>query len=403
MQKKLLLLGGSNFLLPVIQTAHELGLYVITCDYLPDNIAHQYSDEYVNESVIDKEAVLEIARRLRIDGVMSFACDPGVVTAAYVAEEMGLPFQCSYRSAMILQDKGLFRNFLMENGFNCPHAKRYEDENAPFKDIEYFNWPVIVKPADSAGSKGVARVDAPEKLREAIKAALREAHNGAFIIEDFLTFYGYHSSTDSFTVNGDLKFITYSDHLFDKEAENPYIPICVIWPSSMKQEHQDHLTVETQRLMKLLGMKTGIYNIESCIGNDGKPYLMEVSPRGAGCGIAEIQKMAYGVDLIKNEILKAVGMPIEEIVQPECDGHWCEMVIHARRGQSGIYKDLWIDPEIRDRYVKTVSLSVRAGDMVRPFTGANMSLGNIFLRFESREELDEVMGRVDEWIKILCV
>lgn len=89
--QKLMILGGSRFALPVIKEAHELGLYVITCDYLPDNIAHRFSDEYCNVSIIDRDAVLEAAQRLHIDGITSFACDPGVVTAAYVAEKMGLP------------------------------------------------------------------------------------------------------------------------------------------------------------------------------------------------------------------------------------------------------------------------------------------------------------------------
>lgn len=387
-------------MLPVIKTAHKLGLYVITCDYLPDSIAHKFSDEYLNLSVIEKESVLKAAQQLQIDGVMSFACDVGVVTAAYIAEKMNLPFQCSYQSAAILQDKGLFRKFLNDNGFNCPHARRYEDADAPFYDIDYFNWPVIVKPTDSAGSKGVNRVDTPEKLREAIKDALDITHNGAFIIEDFLSLDGYRSSTDPFTVDGELKFVTYSDQFFDKSAANPYTPAYIIWPSSMKQEYQVYLSRETQRLMRLLDMKTGIYNIETCVGSDGKPYLMEVSPRGGGNRIAEIQNLAFGVDLIKNEVLKAVGMSVEEISQPECDGHWCEMVIHARHGQSGVFKDLWIDPEICNQYVKTIDLSAKPGDIVRPFTGANMSLGNIFLRAESREELDEIMDRSDEWLRI---
>ena len=90
-QKKLLLLGGLRYLLPVIEAAHELGYYVITCDYHPDNIAHKYSDEYHNVSIVDREAVLALARKLCIDGIMSFAVDPGVVTAAYVQQQMGLP------------------------------------------------------------------------------------------------------------------------------------------------------------------------------------------------------------------------------------------------------------------------------------------------------------------------
>ena len=102
-QKRLMLLGGLRYLLPVIEEAHKLGVYVITADYLPDNIAHEYSDEYCNVSIVDKEAVLQAALTLQIDGILSHAVDPGVVSAAYVAERMGLPFQCSYEVACILQ------------------------------------------------------------------------------------------------------------------------------------------------------------------------------------------------------------------------------------------------------------------------------------------------------------
>lgn len=398
--KKLMILGGSRYAIPVIEAAKKLGIYTITCDYLPENPAHKVSDEYVNVSIIDKEATLAAAQRLQIDGIVSFGCDPGVVTAAYVAEKMGLPFQGPYRSVEILQDKGLFRQFLAENGFNVPHAKRYTDKKAPFADIDFFTWPVIVKPVDSAGSKGVTKVETPEQLPQAIETAVGGSHNGAFIIEDFLTFEGYHSSADPFTVNGTLRFVSYSDQLFDKYAENPYTPAFIIWPSSMKQTHQDELTAETQRLMTLLHMKTGIYNIETCVGADGTPYLMEVSPRGGGCKIAELQHLAYGIDLIENEVRNAVGMPLTEIRQTKCDGVWCEMIVHARPGESGILKAIYVEPEIEQKYLKVVDLSAKPGDMVLPFTGANMSLGDMFFRFDSREELDAVMAKADKWLHI---
>lgn len=399
MQKKLMILGGSRYAMPLINIAHKLGIYTITADYLPDNTAHKFSDQYVNVSIIEKDAVLTAAQECKIDGIVSFACDPGVVSAAYVAEKMGLPFQCSYESACILQDKGRFRQFLTDNGFNCPKAKRYEDRKTPLNDIDFFTWPVIVKPTDSAGSKGVTKVDRPEELPEAINIALDGAHNGAFIIEDFLTFEGYHSSADLFTVDGELKFATYSNQLFDSEADNPYTPAYIIWPSTMNKKHQKELTFEIQRLMKLLGMKTGIYNIETCVAND-KSYIMEVSPRGGGCKIAELQTMAYGVDLIEAEVKKAVGLPIDDIKQTECDGYWCETIVHARLGQSGILKSVTVAPKIAERYLKIIDLSAKEGDYIKPFTGANMALGDMFFRFDSREELDEVMSKQKNWLRI---
>ena len=395
-----MLLGGSRYLISVIKKAHELGIYVITCDYLPDNIAHKYSDEYCNVSVIDKETVLDIAREKRIDGIMSFACDPGVVTASYVAEKMNLSFQGSYEATRILQDKGLFRKFLSDNKFNVPKSKRYTSIVSAINDTDYFSLPVMVKPVDSAGSKGVTRVVKLSEFENALTIAMDNSLCKSIIVEDFIEFEGYHSSADVFTVDGKLKFITYSDQLFDNTAENPYTPAYIIWPSTMKKENQDYLTAEIQRLMSLLNMKTGIYNIETCVGKDGEPYIMEVSPRGGGCKIAEIQNMAYGVDLIENEIRNAVGLPLNNINEYECSGYWCEMVVHSNIKESGKLKNINIASDIKARYLKKMDISVKNGEIVQAFTGANMSLGDIFLRFDSREELNDIISKQRDWLKI---
>lgn len=399
--KKLLILGGARYIIPVIKTAQQLGIYVITCDYLPDNIAHKYSDKYCNVSIIDKDAVLQTAIENEIDGVMSFACDPGVVTAAYVAECLNLPFQASYEAATILQDKGKFRKFLAENNFNTPRAKSYSDRLSPYQDIDYFNWPVIVKPIDSAGSKGVTRADTPGELDAAISKALDNSLTGQFIVEEFLTFEGYHSSSDSFVVDGKLQFITYSDHMFDKDAANPYIPAVNIWPSTMKEVHQNYLTNEIQRLVDLLHLTTGIYNIETCVSADGKPYIMEVSPRGGGCKMAEIQELIYGIKFVENEIRKAVGMPLLDMCQTPVEGVWCVMVLHAAPGQEGYFNKLQIDDAVKEKNIKVIDMTAKKGDKVLPFTGANMSLGDMFLKFDSRKELEDAVGRSAQWMKIV--
>ena len=170
-----MLLGGLRYLLPVIKAAHEQGYYVITCDYLPDNIAHKYSDEYVNVSIVDKEAVLKVAQEKQIDGIMSFACDPGVIAASYVQNKMGLPSFGSYESIEILQNKDKFRMFLCEHGFNVPQAKGFDNVEDAMAESYWYPWPVIVKPTDSAGSKGCTRVDSVESLRPALEEAMKHS------------------------------------------------------------------------------------------------------------------------------------------------------------------------------------------------------------------------------------
>lgn len=396
--KKLMLLGGLRYLLPVIKEAHKLGIYVITADYLPDNIAHKYSDEYCNVSIIDKEAVLKAAQELKIDGILSHAVDPGVVSAAYVAEKMGLPFQCSYEVACILQDKSLFRKFLAENGFNCPKAKGYDNAEDALKDIDYFNWPVIVKPVDSAGSKGVTKVEDKSGLRTAIEFALSASLSKNFIIEDFLDKVGAQSSADIFTIDGKLVYPAYSDQLFDKNAANPYTPAIEIWPASMEQNLQDDLTIQLQRLFSLLGVKSGIYNVESRVCSDGRAYIMEVSPRGGGNRIAEIQDMATSQCLIANEIKKALGMPLDKITAPKYDGIWCNYILHTNK--SGVFEAIDINPEFQKKHIRDIGLIVKPGDKVAPFTGANASIGTLFLRFEIRQELENALNNSASWMQI---
>lgn len=396
--KKLLLLGGIRYLLPVIKAAHEQGHYVITADYLPGNIAHKYSDEYVNVSIIDKEAVLKVAQEKKIDGIASFGVDPGVVSAAYVAEKMGLPFQCSYESACILQDKSRFRQFLLDNGFNSPKAKGYCDIEEAVRDADMFEWPIIVKPVDSAGSKGVTKVTDKADFRQAIHTALGSSISKRFIVEEFLDVVGYQSSADVFAVDGRLDYPAHSDQIFDPMAANPYTPAIEIWPSSMPMPVQEELNQELQRLFTLLGIRNGIFNVESRLCSNGKAYLMEVSPRGGGNRIAELQTMATGQDLFAAELNQILGEPVTNISKPVYDGVWCNYIIHSY--ERGTLKGIDIDAEFKRNFVKDEGYNLHPGDAVEPFTGANNSLGTVFLRTNTRAEMDALLNNINQYITI---
>ena len=395
--KKLMILGGTRYALPVIEAAHNLGCFVITCDYLPDNIAHKYSDEYCNVSILDKEAVLEAAKRLDIDGIMSFACDPGVVTAAYVAEQMGLPSVGSYEAVSILQNKGRFRAFLKDHGFNVPTAKAYTYIEEALMDVDLFHWPVIVKPTDSAGSKGVTKVDNPDDLRKSIEYALSFSHCDEFIVEDFLQQVGNSSDTDSFSADGVLKFVSFDRQLFDKNAENPYTPSAYSWPASISEDHQKELTSEIQRLITLLDLKSSIYNIETRECVDGKAYIMECSPRGGGNRLAEMLRYATGVDLITNSVRVAIGEPCVGVEQKPYDGAWAEVILHS--DSPGIFEELWISDSIIQNVIER-DLWINPGAEVGGFSAANEAIGTLVLRFDTQEQIDEVLLNQNKYIEV---
>lgn len=394
-----MLLGGLRYLKPVIDAAHKQGYYVITADYLPNNIAHKWSDEYCNVSIIDKEAVLKEAKRLQIDGIMSFACDPGVVAASYVQNKMGLPSFGPFESVEILQNKDKFRAFLAKNGFNVPQAKGFDCIEDAMREIYWYPWPVIVKPTDAAGSKGVTRVDKAEDLKPALEYAMKHSISGHIIVEEFIDKLGCSSDTDSFSEDGKLKFVSFCAQRFDVDATNPYTPAAYSWPSTFTKEQEEYLTSEIQRLITLLNLKTCVYNIEVRVATNGKPYIMELTPRGGGNRLCEMLRYATGVDMITAITRAMVGDPIlDPVEQKPYIGHWAEIILHADK--NGIFDHIEISKNLPAEIVEE-DLWVEKGDCVDSFEGANNAIGTLVLKFQTAEELEKAITQQKEWLKVI--
>ena len=406
-QKKLMLLGGIRYLLPVIDAAHKLGVYVITADYLPNNIAHKYSDEYVNVSIINRNEVLKVAREMQIDGILSFGVDPGVVTAAYVAQELGLPSP-PLKSVEILQNKDKFRDFLAANGFNCPWHKGYTQKEDALEDFHRAEckedggrcvFPVIVKPVDSAGSKGCERVNSIAELPDAIDGAIAESHSGRFIIEQFLEKAFPSSDTDCFSIENELVFCSFNGQYFDAAADNPYTPAGYVWPSAIPVEYRNQLRSEIQRLIRLLDMGTSIYNVETRVATDGKPYIMEVSPRGGGNRLSEVLECATGPSLISNCIKGALGMPVCSMDDPSYDGVWAELILHSNR--TGKYlTSVGIDSAFKRDHVVQLDEWCVPGDRVSAFTGANQAIGTVIMKFDAYDAAIDAIMNHKKWLQI---
>ena len=248
--KKLLLLGGSAQQVVAIETAKRLGCYTVLCDYLPDNPGQYAADKFYLVSTTDKDAVLEVAKKEGVDGVLAYASDPAAPTAAYVAEKMGLPGS-PYRSVDILCNKDKFRAFLAENGFCTPKARGYEDTAPAEKDLKegVFTFPVIVKPVDSSGSKGVGRIDTAEEISEKLEYAMSFSRGHKIIVEEFVEKFGYQIAGDGLSIDGKLVFRCFANDHFDPKCENPFVPVSASFPYNMPADVQTKIHNEIQRLL----------------------------------------------------------------------------------------------------------------------------------------------------------
>ena len=395
--KKLLILGGDHFAVPVVKEAKEQGYYVITCDYLPDNVAHKYSDEFANFSTTDKEGILAYAREKKIDGVVTFT-DSGVVTTAYIQHHLGLPQIGPLESVEILQNKARFRQFLTDNGFVVPKAKGFSKKDEAMASKDFFTLPVIVKPVDAAGSKGVTKVSKWDELESAIDWAIQFSFSGDFIIESFIEKKGCSSDSDCFSVDGQFKFMSFSAQRFDEQAAGEYTPAAYSWPSTLGKEAEEELSKELQRLISLLGMRTTVYNVETRVGTDGKPYIMEISPRGGGNRLSEMMRYATGVDMITGAVRAAVGDEVNDIEQKPLNGCWAEIIVHADK--TGILDRIEVDQEY-EPYVIEKDFWFKRGDEVKEFQSARDAIGTLVVRFDDSEHLEDAITHQKEWLKII--
>ena len=400
MSKTLLLLGGARYAQPVINAAHALGAKVVTCDYLPDNYAHKFSDGYVNASIVDNEAVLAAAESVKADGIMSFAADPGVVSAAYAAEKMGLPFQGSYEAVSTLQDKERYRAFLRDNGFNCPELHIFHSAEEAAANADGISYPVIAKPVDSAGSKGCTRVDGPEGLKSAVEEALSFSRSGRCIVEQFLEKAGDSSDADGFLVDGKFACVSFTSQLFDPKVPNPYTPAAYAMPASMPGWAQDELVSELQRLADLLQLGSGVFNIETRIASDGKAYIMESSPRGGGNRLCEMLRFATAgkCDLVRASVQAALGLPVDDLAMPTYDGFWYQQMLHS--DHAGEFRGVRYAQGFKESHVAEEQLWVEPGQRIEAFTAANHAFGSVMLRFSSQSELDAFRAAPENFMEV---
>ncbi|WP_274309540.1 ATP-grasp domain-containing protein [Solibacillus daqui] len=395
--KKLLILSGDPYHVPFIKKAIEMGYYTITCDFFEHNPGHKLAHEYHNVSYMDKEAVLSLARDLKIDGITCFAADEAMTTVSYVAEKLGLP-SYSYESIKIINNKDLFRDFLMKNNFNVPKAKGYTSFEEAKSEILHYKMPVMIKPVDSSGSRGISKIDTIEYLEEKIEYALSFSKAKRFIIEEYIDRKGYQVGGDGFSVNGELVFRCFTNNHLNPTNINPFAPIGGSWPSVLPEHIQNKIHREIQRLIHLLEMKTGPYDFDIQVDKHDRVFFIEMGARVGGNLIPHITKKATGVDLIEYTIKAALGEDCSDLKMVEPTGYWSCYVLNSQK--SGIFEGLEMDKEFEENNIVEYELSIKPKDSLSAFTGSDKKIGTMVLKYSSLEEMLRKMDSITDFINV---
>ncbi len=399
-QKRLLFLGGADIQIPAIQKAVEMGHYVITIDYLPENPGHKYSHEYYNISTTDKEKVLELAKKIKIHGISAYASDPAALTAAYVSEHLGLPGN-SYQSIQTISDKINFRKIQQKVNAPCPRIIESSEYSFILNELGKFKHGAIIKPADTSGSKGIFRIhkgESENEIREKIEKALFYSRTKRVVLEEYLKRKGFVMSGDFMVEKGKIIFYCFGDVHFN-DAITGLVPRSISLPTTLRDESFFvKIIADLQKIIDELKITTGVFNCDVIQDEEYRPIILDIGARNGGNLFNDIISIHTGIDLIGLTLIQTLGGPVsvkEEIVPK---GYYAHNVIHTI--QDGIFEELFIHPSM-EKHIFYKIVNVGKGQEVSKFINSGFRIGLVLLKFDDFSQMHQVLGNVYDYFRVV--
>jgi biotin carboxylase len=297
----------------------------------------------------------------------------------------------------ILARKDLFRKFLKENKFNCPQAISFSLKKDIEEQLAGFTFPLIIKPVDSSGSKGVCKVQSLTELGEAFDYSLSYSKEKKVIIEEFIEM-GHECmiAGDIFVIDGKLDFCGLLNSHRDPQV-SPYVPIGTSYPVFIDDQKAGAVKKEIQKIVDFLHIKSGAMNLEFMFGKNGKLYPIELGPRNGGNMIPELLHMTYGYDSIRATVECALGNCPRQAGKPVQDLFLSTYVVHAAK--PGFLKEIIYHDDIKKNIFKKITYK-KEGEYVEKFEGANKALDILFLQYQNLEELQYKMRSMNQYIEV---
>ena len=301
--KKLAIIGASYLQLPLVLMAKEMGIITICFAWENGAVCKEYCDEFYPITITNKEAILEICKQVKIDGVVSISSDVAVPTVTFVAEHMGLTGN-SFESSLVCTNKYIQRRALQSIKVKIPKFENTKLLNQQ-EILKRFSFPVIIKPVDRSGSKGITVVKDVADLEDNIENALNESLSGEAIIEEFIE--GVEISVETISYNGEHHILAFTDkvttrypHFVELEHHQP----SKFWNSYLHSKIQNTVVNSLNKL----GVEYGASHSELIITKNSEVYVTEIGARMGGDFIgSHLVKLSTGFDFLKAVIQIALG------------------------------------------------------------------------------------------------
>ena len=389
-KNRILILGGGYAEVPLIKAAKNMGNYVITTGNQKDGVGHSYGDKYVDADFSNCELMLDIAKRENITAICSGCNDFALLSTAYVAEKMGLEGHDSYDVSKLLHHKDRYRKFAESINIPSPKAMVCKDINDVIKISDNLSFPVMVKPVDLTGGKGITMCESLDEAIIAFEKSIDITREKYVIIEEFVE--GSRHGFTGLLQNQKMTFYFGDDEHYYK---NQYMVEGASTPSKDMSNIYSKLVKYSEMIARELKLVDGIFHIQYILKDGVEPIIIEICRRAPGDLYVELVEKSTGVEYAKEIVCLESGIKRDIYCMRDSKDYWIRHCVMSEK--TGVIKKINYNYGI-EKYIDKQLVWANQGDCIK--NSMTYKAGIIFLKFKNRDKFLEVKNNIHRYINI---
>lgn len=403
--KKLLILGGTSASLDVVRIAKDMGVYTIVTDDRPSGVSKDEADEAHIISTTDMDGLLELIREKSIDGVFCGPSEFNIFNTMKLCNLAGLPFYFTPEQWDICQNKASFKALCKKHEVPCVPDFSV-DGDLEKADLSHLKYPVIVKPVDSSGSRGITVCNSEDEVRKAYACALTFSKSKSVIIEKYIQNNGDGLSVWYIASNGIAHLsLTGDKYIIDPFYKTALTAGVTLYPSKHTKKYIETIDANVKKMVMSVGLKDGVFFLQALV-DEGKIYFHEMGLRLSGGLIYKLTEPSTGVNDVKMMIRYALGGEMctsdeQANISPYLNGKYGGSLCFPLK--AGLISEINGVEEIENMEVVSDFIQYyKLGDEIAKEKVGTMSqhFGRVKIIAGSKDEVISAMEKVQEFLDV---
>jgi biotin carboxylase len=396
---KVLILGGGTGQLSLIKKAKEMGHQVIVSDYYKDAPGKEIADFSELISTFDVENNIKAAKKYNVDAVLTAGTDQPVYTAAAVNKSLSLPSFISKKTAKAVTNKKIMKKKFSEANIA---AVKYKIINKNFSDknLSDLTFPVVVKPLDSQGQRGVFKLNNIEQLRKNFDEVIKFSREKEILVEEY--YESDEITLSGWVKNSKLKILTITDRITHQNKKHIGICSAHIFPSKFLNDYYQDIENLSQKIVDAFDIKNGPVYFQFLIGENGIK-INEIACRIGGAYEGDFIPIITGVDIMKMMIELSLGKkPLVKALDKydiQKNSNWLSVQLFFAKPAK--IKEITAISELKELPgIINAGLNYKAGDKIGKIKNATERAGYFIVKASNKNELKIRIKNVYDTLKI---